>query len=40
MNKKLYYRDKNREYREIFHDTTGDYYRDENDKRVYITDKY
>lgn len=39
-NKKLYYRDINREYREVFHDATGDYYRDGNDKRVYITDKY
>lgn len=39
-NKKLYWRDKNREYREVFHDFTGEYYRDETDKKVYISDKY
>jgi len=39
-NKKLYWRDKNKEYREIFHDTTGDYYRNDQDKKVYINDRY
>ena len=39
LNGKLYFRDKLREYREIKHDVTGDYYRDANDKRVYINDK-
>ena len=38
-NGQLYFRDKNKEYRIIKHDKTGDYYRDENDKRVYINDK-
>ena len=39
LNKKLYFRDKFREYREIKSDYTGDYYRDENDNKVYINDK-
>lgn len=39
-NKKLYWRDKNKEYREVFHDITGDYYRNEFDKKVYISDRY
>jgi len=39
LNGKLYFRDMLKEYREIKHDVTGDYYRDANDKRVYINDK-
>jgi len=38
-NKKLYWRDKSKEYREIKSDYTGDYYRDEHDNKVYINDK-
>ena len=39
LNGKLYFRDKTKEYREIKHDVTGDYYMDANDKRVYINDR-
>jgi len=39
LNSQLYFRDMKKEYRIIKHDATGDYYRDENDKRVYINDK-
>lgn len=39
-NKKLYYRDSSKEYRIIKHDSTGDYYRDENDNKVFINDKW
>lgn len=39
INEKLYFRDKHREYREIKTDLTGDYYRDDSDRKVYINDK-
>jgi len=39
INNKLYFRDKEREYREIKTDSTGDYYRDDSDNRVYINDR-
>lgn len=37
---KMYYRTSDKKEREVHKGNTGDYYRDENDRIVYINDKY